>query len=121
MIFSWFFLIQNDEHYNSSLLNTILLLKALRIIRVCRLLFVFKDMKLTVVSLINALPSMAQTFYCLVIVLIFYTIWGLHFFKGVEEYRCRDTPDPELINGSLFWPPNEIVEFHCGYWNCPSK
>ena len=62
---------------------------------------------------------MARTFYCLIIVFIFYAIWGLHFFKGIEEYRCRETMEPEDINGTLIWTPSDSIEFHCGYWNCP--
>ena len=107
-----------ENHQISSLLNTIMMLKACRIVRVLRILFVFKDLNLTVVSLINAIPYMARTFYCLLIVFIFYTIWGMHFFQGIEEYRCRETPEPEEINGTFVWRLAD-VEYHCGYWNCP--
>lgn len=61
---------------------------------------------------------MARTFYCLLIVFMFYAVWGLHFFSGLEEYRCRETPEPTLINGTMIWPLVGI-DFHCGYWKCP--
>ena len=42
----------------------------------------------------------------------------MHFFQGIEEYRCRETPEPEEINGTFVWRLAD-VEYHCGYWNCP--
>lgn len=109
-----------NEHYNSSTLNFLLILRALRILRVLRILFVFGELRLTITSLINTIPYMARTFLCLIIVFVFYTIWGLHFFSGAEEYRCRTTPEPQFVNGSLYWPVSS-VPFRCGYWECPEK
>lgn len=108
-----------NEHYYSNLLNFILILKGLRIIRFLRILFVFTPLRLSVVSLINTVPYMARTFICLIIIFLFYTIWGMHLFSGAEEYRCRTTPEPEMVNGTLSWPVSHEVEFRCGYWTCP--
>lgn len=63
---------------------------------------------------------MARTFYSLMIVFVFYAIWGLHLFSGVNEYRCRKTPTPILNHdGTYIWEMIKEHEFLCGYWSCP--
>ena len=95
-----------------------LVFKALRIFRIFRIFFVFPDISDTVSSLLNIIPALARTFVSLLVVFLFYTIWGLHLFKGNEEYRCRLTPEPIFQNEKWIWEKSEI-EFLCGYWVCP--
>ncbi len=61
---------------------------------------------------------MARTFYSLMIVFVFYAIWGLHLFSGVNEYRCRETPSPILENNTYTWKMIKEPEFLCGFWTC---
>lgn len=95
-----------------------LFIKSIRRLRLLKIFFLVKDIKLTIYSLLQAIPAMANTFVCLIVVFLFYTIWGLHLFQGNEEYRCRKTPQPILMNGRMKWEMSDI-EFLCGYWKCP--
>jgi len=47
--------------------------------------------------------------------MIVYALFGVFFFKGALENRCRTTPLP--INGSWDLDPN--VQYLCGSTECP--
>lgn len=47
--------------------------------------------------------------------LLFFSVIGLHFLKGLTTTRCRLTPEPE--NGE--WEASEEFPYLCGIYECP--
>jgi hypothetical protein len=56
----------------------------------------------------------------LIIIMGFYSIVGLHVFKGAAEYRCRVTPEPPA-DKTATWQIYEDIPYLCGRWQCPQE
>eukprot|EP00828_Plagiopyla_frontata_P049577 TRINITY_DN9931_c0_g1_i1.p2 TRINITY_DN9931_c0_g1~~TRINITY_DN9931_c0_g1_i1.p2 ORF type:complete len:119 (+),score=7.90 TRINITY_DN9931_c0_g1_i1:82-438(+) len=60
---------------------------------------------------------MKKQIFLFIFIFIFYSIWGLHLFAGLEEYRCRSTDMPPRFGAWLVI--NETSSNLCGEWDCP--
>lgn len=63
-------------------------------LRPMRLIYVFPVLKKCMESLVRTLPEVAKNFMSLFIIMIFYSIIGLHMFMGAMEHRCRVSKSP---------------------------
>lgn len=50
--------------------------------------------------------------------LLFFSILGLHLFKGITENRCRYSESPPLVGE---WTVNSNFKYLCGDINCPMR
>lgn len=68
-------------------------------------------------SFIRCIPTFLKTYLSLISLMIFYSILGLHFLKGLDENRCRLTEEP--INNK--WLADDNIKNFCGEWQCPAE
>ena len=72
--------------------------------------------KVLVMGLIASLPELVNVALFLAFIIMIFTIFGIQFFQGALEQRCRISPLP--INNT--WLINESIQNICGWDNCPN-
>ena len=70
--------------------------------RILRLITYSTKLQKNIDSIIKTIPNLAKPITALLLILMFYALWGLFLFSGVEEYRCRASFD--IINNSYSSP-----------------
>lgn len=90
---------------------------AMKMLRPLRLIYAFPILKKCLDSLVKTLPRVFRNILALLMIMIFYSILGLHLFSGAMEYRCRITDEP---GEDGYWPVAEGINNICGKsWSCP--
>ncbi|KAL4496080.1 hypothetical protein ABPG72_015502 [Tetrahymena utriculariae] len=89
--------------------------KHFRILTIFRL---FPVLKKKVYAFFGSFKHLGKTFFPLICVIIFYSVIGISFFRGLIESRCRLTEHPE--EGQTIWEIDESVHLPCGVVSCPT-
>ena len=74
----------------------------IRLLNPLRMIILFTSLQKTLNDFIKAVLAIYKTFLSLLVLMLFYSLFGLYLFYGLEENRCRITPTP-LIN-QKDWP-----------------
>lgn len=79
-----------------------------------RIMNLFDPLKTNLNSFVKALASVYKVFLAIFSLMFFYSVVGLYFFYGLEENRCRHTPEPV----KNVWAVDSQNFNLCGNWNC---
>ena len=68
-------------------------------------------------GLVGSISMLGPILVPIFFVMLYYSIVGVHMFKGVTEIRCFKTPFPE----EGVWELDDEIKNQCGIWQCPEE
>lgn len=86
----------------------------IRFLGFLRILNLFEPLKNHLNNFVKALTSVYKVFLAIFFTMFFYALVGLYLFYGLEENRCRTTPEP--INNKWIVVENSFTL--CGNFQC---
>lgn len=89
----------------------------IRLFNLIRIIILFPLLQKTLNSFLKALVDIYKVFLSLLLLMLFYSLFGLYLFYGLEENRCRATEFPS--QNSEVWPlAFQAFPTFCGDWQC---
>jgi len=89
----------------------------IRLLNPIRIIIIFPLLQKTLNSFLKALIDIYKVFLSLLCLMLFYSLFGLYLFYGLEENRCRSTSTPPP-NSDIWHIANEPYPSLCGNWQC---
>ncbi|CAD8076090.1 unnamed protein product [Paramecium sonneborni] len=108
-LFTWFLFLANSKISE--------IIKTIRFLRIFRFIEEVSILKIQFNAYVGSFLRVKSVLIPIFLVMIYFSIIGLHLFIGLTERRCRITQQP--VNNTWIADPN--IQKLCGIWECPEN